>query len=517
MRKPTKNIEKLPEIYIGLVARMGTNRPQIITTIKSEASKYGYKTVHIKVTDIVTKLPKYKAPKSEFLEDRIKYLIGFCNQVRNKSGDNAILTRLTLATIKKQRSKYQKATVAEEAAIGGPFRGIIYIVDQLKKPEEVEVFRNAYGEAFICLSCHSPYEARLSFLQNQITANHGASGDKNDWRDVADELISLDEGEEFSHGQDVRSAFPLADYIMDCLTSDKISKFTTRLFHLFFSNPSISPTFQEYANNLAAQAAYRSTDLSRQVGAAIFDNRRRVLGLGCNEVPKFGGGTYWEDNYPDGRDQNLGYDENTLRKQELLLDVITKMQKDGHLSAKLNKKSYDDLKKVLLAKKSLVKDAKVLDITEFGRALHAEMNVITDVARGQGSTQDTDLYVTTFPCHNCAKHIVGAGVKNVFYLEPYPKSQASELYPDSILVDPELPRAGFVSFQQFCGVTKRRYNYFSKSKLKDGAGKVINWSESKAICLVDLRPIDFSRTETKEVSLIAEVKQKKSILGDSFA
>jgi len=354
-------------------------------------------------------------------------------------------------------------------------------------------------------------------LQNQITANHGASEDENDWKHVADGLIKLDEGEEFSHGQDVRSAFPLADYIMDCLTPDKISKYTTRLFHLFFLNPSISPTFQEYANNLAAQAAYRSTDLSRQVGAAIFDNRRRVLGLGCNEVPKFSGGTYWEDNYPDGRDQNLGYDENTLRKQELLLDVITRMQKDGHLSSKLSKKSYEDLKKVLLAKNSLVKDAKVLDITEYGRALHAEMNVITDVARGQESTQDTDLYVTTFPCHNCAKHIVGAGIKNVFYLEPYPKSQASELYPDSILVDPVRAQEGFVAFQQFCGVTKRRYQYFTKSKLKDGAGKVIKWSESTAICVVDLRPADFSRTEVKEISLIVDVKNKRNVLGDNFA
>lgn len=119
MRKTTNNIEKLPEIYIGLVARMGTNRPQIITTIKSEASKYGYKTVHIKVTDIVTKLPKYKTPKTSFLENRIKYLIEFCNQLRNKSGDNAILTRLTLATIRKQRSKYQKDTAKEESSIGG--------------------------------------------------------------------------------------------------------------------------------------------------------------------------------------------------------------------------------------------------------------------------------------------------------------------------------------------------------------------------------------------------------------
>jgi len=517
MPKRVEKTEILPELYIGMVARMGTDRPQILTTLKSEASKYGYKTVHLKVTDFVEKLPGYKPVKSDFTEDRIRNLITFCNKLRKRSDDNAFLARLTIASIKKQRSRYQTSTAKESFAAGGRLKGIIYIIDQLKKPEEIAAFRNAYGDAFISVSCHSPYEARVDYLKNKITANHGASEGENDWVDTSQELIALDEGEESSHGQDVRSAFPLADYIIDCLTADKTSKYISKLFHLFFSNPSISPTYQEYANNLAAQAAYRSTDLSRQVGAAIFDKKRRVISLGCNEVPKSGGGTYWEDDYPDGRDQNLGYDENTLRKQELLLDVISRLKNDGHLSKNLSRKSYEDLKSVFLAKNSSVKDSKVLDITEYGRALHAEMNAITDASRGQESTQGADLFVTTFPCHNCAKHIVGAGIKRVFYLEPYPKSQASALYPDSITVDPKQPQNGTVVFQQFCGVTKRRFHYFSKSKLKDSAGKVTPWSETSASCIVDLRPIDFKRTEANEIDKLRSVKNKRQLLGEGFA
>lgn len=516
MSKRQNGSEILPELYIGIVARLGTDRPQIITTLKSEASKYGYKTVHLKVTDFVEKLPRYRKPKSGFTEDRIRYLIEYCNKLRERSDDNAFLARLSIATIKKQRSKYQNSITKQGSSSGGNYRGIIYIIDQLKKPEEIEAFRNAYGDAFICVSCHSPYEARVDYLKNKITANHGASEDGNNWSGVSRSLIDLDEGEDHSHGQDVRSAFPLADYIMDCLTSDKISRYVSKLFHLFFSNPSISPTYQEYANNIAAQAAYRSTDLSRQVGAAIFNEQRKIIALGCNEVPKTGGGTYWEDDYPDGRDQNLGYDENTLRKQELLLDVITRLQNDGHLSRALSKKSYDDLKSVFLSKTSSVKEAKVLDITEYGRALHAEMNAITDASRGGESTHRSDLFVTTFPCHNCAKHIVGAGIKRVFYLEPYPKSQASELYPDSIAVDPKNADNKVVLFQQFCGVTKRRFHYFSKNKLKDSAGKVMPWSESSATCVVDLRPIDFKRTEANEIGELKRAKNKKQLLGEKF-
>ena len=42
------------------------------------------------------------------------------------------------------------------------------------------------------------------------------------------------------------------------------------------------------------------------------------------------------------------------------------------------------------------------------------------------------MFVTTFPCHYCARHIVSAGIDEVQYIEPYPKSQAIGLHRDSI-------------------------------------------------------------------------------------
>src|SRR4029077_16496189 len=43
------------------------------------------------------------------------------------------------------------------------------------------------------------------------------------------------------------------------------------------------------------------------------------------------------------------------------------------------------------------------------------------------------MYVTTFPCHNCAKHIIAAGIRRVVYLEPYPKSRARNLYGEEMV------------------------------------------------------------------------------------
>ena len=44
--------------------------------------------------------------------------------------------------------------------------------------------------------------------------------------------------------------------------------------------------------------------------------------------------------------------------------------------------------------------------------------------------------MTSFPCHFCARHIVSAGVYEVQFIEPYPKSLALELHEDAIETDP---------------------------------------------------------------------------------
>jgi hypothetical protein len=92
------------------------------------------------------------------------------------------------------------------------------------------------------------------------------------------------------------------------------------------------------------------------------------------------------------------------------------------------------------------------------------MAAIVDAARRGVSVKDGVLFCTTFPCHDCAKHIVAAGIQRVVYIEPYPKSLAPELYLDSIAVDQRKPKnlsgagaVGYVSFESFVGVAPRQY------------------------------------------------------------
>jgi hypothetical protein len=115
------------------------------------------------------------------------------------------------------------------------------------------------------------------------------------------------------------------------------------------------------------------------------------------------------------------------------------------------------------------------------------MDALHSAGREGVSTIGTRLFVTTFPCHYCARHIVSAGVYEVQFIEPYPKSLALNLHQDAIAVKergwapPERlsmaddrrqerpPATGKVLFKPFVGVAPRLYlRAFEKTRsLKD--------------------------------------------------
>ena len=53
------------------------------------------------------------------------------------------------------------------------------------------------------------------------------------------------------------------------------------------------------------------------------------------------------------------------------------------------------------------------------RTIHAEMNAILQCARFGVSTDGAILYVTDFPCLQCTKSLLQAGIKQINYLRNY--------------------------------------------------------------------------------------------------
>ena len=56
--------------------------------------------------------------------------------------------------------------------------------------------------------------------------------------------------------------------------------------------------------------------------------------------------------------------------------------------------------------------------TKYFFTVHAEANAVSDAARKGVSLNDCTIYVTLFPCSDCAKLIIQSGIKKVIAPEP---------------------------------------------------------------------------------------------------
>ncbi len=187
---------------------------------------------------------------------------------------------------------------------------------------------------------------------------------------------------------------------------------------------------------------------------------------------------------PDFRDVRLGYDPNEILKKDILRDLFDRLAKANLLSdcAKALGSLDEMVTKLTYKRKRMTNErdgplasAQLMDVTEYGRVAHAEMCAICDAARLGRSVKGTNLYCTTFPCHNCTKHILAAGIKRVVYIEPYSKSKAKDLHQNETEIEKETP--GRVSFMPFIGISPHRYrDLFQKtSKRKNDDGSAKRW------------------------------------------
>lgn len=53
------------------------------------------------------------------------------------------------------------------------------------------------------------------------------------------------------------------------------------------------------------------------------------------------------------------------------------------------------------------------------RTIHAEMNAVLQCAKFGAATEGAEIYVTDFPCLQCTKMLLQAGIKKIYYLRNY--------------------------------------------------------------------------------------------------
>lgn len=297
-------------------------------------------------------------------------------------------------------------------------------------------------------------------------------------------------------------AFVEADYFF---TMNKLNQNVERFMKILLGYPYHTPTKDELNMSLAWNLSLRSADLSRQVGAAIANPQGEIIAAGCNDVPKNGGGMFWEGEKPDYRDFQLGYDSNSKFKNAIIEELIDITKKK--LKSKMDtKKIYDHL---------VDEKADIFNILEYHRAVHAEESAICDAARRGIKLKGATLYCTTFPCHLCAKHIIAVGIKRVVYIHPYPKNRVKELYEDMAVINPHDEHHNKVVFEPFIGISPRRMLkvfHLYPQKIRKRDGKTIDWKGRYAISpfLKKRTPLAYY---DKEVAVLQQLlKQSKKII-----
>ncbi|WP_394865360.1 anti-phage dCTP deaminase [Klebsiella pneumoniae] len=501
-----------PEIIIALCGPIGSPLHETAEQISFSLKKYGYKTYDIRLSDLIrinSKYTKINLDESTKLK-KFKSLITVGDKLREIYGSD-ILAKLAIAKISAERKKNfgEFDDIVNESSKGEASKiknqKIFHIIDSVKNSSELELLKSIYGKMIFSIGVFSPLEARRENLSkiNSLSVE-----------DIA-ELINTDSGEEFDHGQSVRDTFPKCDYFLrvdsglaepgNAEAKGQILSKLERFFKLIFRSSVISPTEEENAMYAATSAARNSACLSRQVGAAVTSSSGELLSTGWNDVPRNGGGLYGKQSIrlkvidPDHRCYALKSRScsNDAEKRILAEVVIDSLVQEKIISVK---KREDAIQTIL-------KNSRLKDLIEFSRAVHAEMHAILGASRVAGERiLGGKIFVTTYPCHSCARHIIASGISEVYFIEPYRKSLALKLHSDA-MTESVIETDEKVKLIQFDGVAPTRFlELFESGSRKSKAG-VLELATEGAAMPVD--SVSLKAIPKLEQVVIAEVDSNK--------
>lgn len=477
-----------PEIVIALCGPLGTplhRVSEILIDLLSRSHDYEHAT-EIRLSEFIRTLGKPNDPQS------INELIEAGNAMRQEHG-NSVLAQLAIRQIATVREQARRPTpdqsqlsldgvpLPEDVVVPSPVVRHCHIINSIKNRDELELLRSVYGQLLHVISVYSPIELRIQELGKKL-------GEKSELH----KLIDRDSGEEIANGQSVRDIFPQADFFLRINdgTDDQIKSTLARYLDLLLCAKVITPTADERAMYEAHSAARNSACLSRQVGAAITDAAGETLSVGWNDVPRAFGGLYEafgrldESSYVDHRCWNKdgGKCFNDEEKSEIANRLTSALISENIVPAAK--------KDEVLAR--LRKSSEVRGLIEFSRAVHAEMHAILNAGHSAGArVKGGKLYVTTYPCHSCARHIIAAGITEVRFIEPYRKSLATRLHADAI-TESESDKSK-VRIVPFDGVAPARFlDLFSEGPRgrKDPAtGKMLKFRSVAPVTAVTLEAV----------------------------
>lgn len=453
------------ELIFAVVGHVGSGNSEVANTLLGLLEDEGYEVNIIKAREIIEEyaalnskdIPETDKHGKLSISDVSKYQ-DYGDELRKAKGHSAVAEALAIK-IRERRAGMLGVDPSQNISIDPDGGKRAYILDSLRHPAEVSMLRHIYQSAFILIGIVCEEEIR----EERIVGKYRDAG-----KDSAKDFMKRDAKATEKYGQRVADTFHLADFFVDNSAKRLISRTEpnvkwkvpeklSRLIKIVTHKEIVRPDVSETAMYAAFGARMRSACLSRQVGAAIVDKDGNILGIGTNEVPKAGGGVYGEGEC--GKDERCAY-----RARTTLRECSSNEQQNEIIEEIID--SVAELRSCEPARKAIIvneiRESRVGSLIEYSRAIHAEMDAIMSANRKGISVQGARLFVTTFPCHYCARHLVTAGIDEVQFIEPYLKSKALALHDDAITMSGEdwkAPSEGgsMVLFKPFTGVAPRLY------------------------------------------------------------
>jgi len=304
-------------------------------------------------------------------------------------------------------------------------------IDAIRNPYEAYYLRDKYRE-FYLVSVNTEDKDRIIRLKNLD-------------QEQLESLDSMEYPTDYEAGrifyqQSIKECLQISDIHLynPTTTNQTYEKLTTDLVRyvtLMLHPGLITPTSIERCMQVAFNAKLNSGCLSRQVGAAITDEQFYIKAIGWNEVPQgqVSCGLRSLENYFSDRDDNT-FSQFELDNQPFkraLKNVHLKYKKtilanqeENGISSDINVDKYN----LSYCFKDIFNAIKNDKNQVYTRSLHAEENAFLQASKfgGQG-IKGGNLFVTASPCELCSKKAYQLGIKNIYYIDPYPGIAAAHI------------------------------------------------------------------------------------------
>jgi deoxycytidylate deaminase/dephospho-CoA kinase len=292
----------------------------------------------------------------------------------------------------------------------------LIVIDTIRSPLEAIFFQDRYA-TFNLVAVSAPDDQRKQRLFKQGYATKDVElldseeYKARDWNDAA--AFSV---------QDIQACLQRADiYVSNPDEANKVSEFKTladqiiRFVSLMKHPGLVTPTSIERCMQLAYTAKLNSGCISRQVGAAVTDENFSVQAIGWNDVPK--GQT--PCSLRNRTDLLEGFDQNAYSEYERTDEKFINQ-------IRINNKKYIPIKatgrNISYCFKSEYNALTNKPNQVHTRSLHAEENAFLQISKHGGGrgVEGGILFTTASPCELCAKKAYQLGIKNIYYIDPYP-------------------------------------------------------------------------------------------------